>query len=218
VNYPFEDMMRLVALESWRLRTVVIGENLGTVPEGFNDQIARAGMLGMQVLWFERQHWGDNAPFKPPAHWSPESIGMTTTHDLPTVAGWWGGRDLEWRARLGLFADGANQKEQWRVRERDREQLVHALNAAGLASDQVDASAPQAPVNAIFEFIGRANCPLVVVPLEDVLALEEQPNIPGTIATHPNWRRRIDVPVEQLLNDKQVSQRLDSLLQARKES
>ena len=218
VNYPFEDMMRLVALESWRLRTVVVGENLGTVPEGFNDKIASAGMLGMQVMWFERQHWGDNAPFKQPVHWSPESVGMTTTHDLPTVAGWWVGRDLEWRARLGLFADGANQEEQWRVRERDREQLVQAINAAGFGSDKVDASAPHAPLKAVFEFIGTANCPLVVVPLEDVLALEEQPNFPGTIDTHPNWRRRIGVPVEQLLNEKQVNQRLGALLQARKKS
>lgn len=218
VNYPFEDMMRLVALESWRLRTVVIGENLGTVPDGFNDRIAEAGMLGMQVMWFERQHWGDNAPFKPPAQWSPESVGMTTTHDLPTIAGWWVGRDLEWRAKLGLFAEGASQEAQWRVRERDREQLIHALHAAGVGAGALDASSAQAPVAPIFEFIGAANCPLVIVPLEDVLALEEQPNLPGTIDTHPNWRRRIAVPVEQLLDDKQVDQRLDSLLQARTQS
>lgn len=218
VNYPFEDMMRLLAIESWRHRTIVIGENLGTVPEGFDQRIAEGGMLGMQVLWFERQHFGDGAPFKAPQHWSKDAVAMSTTHDLPTIAGWWVGKDIEWRTRLGLFGQGTNVDSEWHTRRRDREQLVQAFDEAGLDVDGLDPAGAEAPVGTALAYLGATRCPLVVVPIEDLLALQEQPNLPGTVDTHPNWRRRLGVDVDTLFDDPETSARLHALLQARKPS
>ncbi|WP_147674838.1 4-alpha-glucanotransferase, partial [Vulcaniibacterium tengchongense] len=97
LRYPFEDLLRLLALESWRQRAIVIGEDLGVVPEGFRDALAERGVLGVDVLLFTRD--ADGA-FLPPERWRERAVATTTTHDLPTLAGWRGGRDLRWRARL----------------------------------------------------------------------------------------------------------------------
>jgi len=100
IRFPLEDMLRLIAIESHRMKAIVLGEDLGTVPEGFTEQLVAANVLGMRVLWFERDH---AQHFIPPTAWSANAAAMTGTHDLPTVAGWWAGRDLEWRHRLDLF-------------------------------------------------------------------------------------------------------------------
>jgi 4-alpha-glucanotransferase len=215
INYPFDDIMRLIALESWRHRAIVVGENLGTVPEGFNDQIGKAGMLGMDVLWFERQHFGDNAPIKAPRDWPPEAMAMTTTHDLPTIAGWWTATDIHWRERLDLFGPDDTLESQLAIRARDREQLIRALNDAGIAVSQDTDPASPPPIAETFRFVGSTPCPLAVVPLEDLLGDDEAPNLPGTTEGHPNWRRRVATTLEQLLDDPAVEQRLDALHQSR---
>ena len=97
LSFPEQDLLRLVALESYRHKAVVLAEDLGTVPEGFTERLRDAGIDGMRVLWFERDK---NQQFTPPAHWTSRAAAMTSTHDLPTVAGWWKGRDIEWREEL----------------------------------------------------------------------------------------------------------------------
>ena len=85
--YPFDDLSRLTALELLRHRAIVIGEDLGTVPTGFREFLSQIGIYGMQVLWFERE----KRRFFPPQDWSVNATAMTSTHDLPTVTGWWRG-------------------------------------------------------------------------------------------------------------------------------
>ncbi|MGI4814545.1 MAG: 4-alpha-glucanotransferase [Janthinobacterium lividum] len=227
LNYPFDDLMRLIALESWRHRAVVIGEDLGTVPEGFRDRLASAGLLGMSVLWFQRQPAEDGAGFIPPAAWSPHALAMTTTHDLPTIAGWWSGSDIEWRARVGQTpADGvaAQQAE----REVDRGKLWQALLHAGCAgaSKTPDAAetraAPQRsalpdapPIDAALQYVTLTPAPLVSYPLEDLLGLVEQPNLPGSIDEHPNWRQRMQAAASTLLDQPVVAARLARIAELR---
>lgn len=92
LRYPLEDLLRLIALESWRHRAIVIGEDLGTVPSGFRERLDEHGIEGIRVLWFEGAPDGNG--FKAPADWDRYAVGTTTTHDLPTVAGWWRGSDI----------------------------------------------------------------------------------------------------------------------------
>jgi len=206
VRYPFQDMMRLIALESWRCRAIVIGENLGTVPEGFNDAIARAGMLGMDVLWFTREGDRPGAPFRAPRDWSAQALATTTTHDLPTVAGWWRGTDLRWRADQGLLAEGESLESVQAERGQDRARLWEDLGRAGIAN-RGDPVPQEPPVTEVLDFVAATAAPLLVVPLEDMLAQEEQPNLPGTVETHPNWRRRMPLPVESLFDRPDVAAR-----------
>lgn len=210
LRYPFDDLIRLIALESHRYKAIVIGEDLGTVPEGFGDALAEAGLMGIRVLWFERE--GDS--FKPAERWSQHAVATTDTHDLPTVAGWWHGNDIAWRAKLDQLAPGANVADEYAARAREREELASRLNASG-NQPQVDSNDPHAPLNQILQFIGSTPAPLVIVPLEDILALEEQPNLPNTIDTHPNWRRRLPGDVATMLDSEEIATRLAILDRAR---
>ncbi|WP_111413974.1 4-alpha-glucanotransferase [Billgrantia lactosivorans] len=218
VRYPLDDMLRLVALESWRHRAIVIGEDLGTVAPGFRERLAHRGILGMRVLWFERDDEGD---FLPPERWSREAIATSSTHDLPTIAGWWAGRDIEWRSRLGLLGDDRDADDERAERRVERARLATAL---GLLDPQAPASALEAadlPASRVLDAgvrrLGLTAAPLTLLPVEDALGLEEQANLPGTLDEHPNWRRRLPDDAERLLTSPEVRSRLAALAEARRE-
>jgi 4-alpha-glucanotransferase len=183
LHYPMRGLLALLAERSRHHRAVVIGEDLGTVPDGFRDAMRGAGVLGMEVLWFQR----DGRRFLAPERWSAHAAALSTTHDLPTVAGWWCGRDIDWLEKLGRKSEhGDIAAERW-ARGEDRSYLWSTIG-------QGPEPAPQdtAPVvEAALAFVGRTPCEIAVVPVEDVAGIVEQPNIPGTIDEHPNWRRRL---------------------------
>jgi 4-alpha-glucanotransferase len=207
--YPVDDLMRLLALESHRHRAVVIAEDLGTVEPAFRKRLARAGIAGMDVLWFQRR----GKSFLAPSRWRHAATAMTTTHDLPTVAGWWQGADIATRHALGLVADEQREAQE---RAQDRWELWRAFRKAGEAcadEPRPDDSAPA--VDAAVGFTARSPAPLALIPIEDILGLAEQPNVPGTIDEHPNWRRRLDQPAAQVLNAPAAQRRLAILRERR---
>ncbi len=220
LGYPVQDLLRLLALESQRQRCIVIGEDLGTLPEGFHHRMAAAGILGMRVLWFEQAADGQ---FRPPATWSPEAVALTTTHDLPTVAGWWRGRDITWRQALHRFPSAAAAAAEIRQRQADRGALWQAMQASGATDGASDGATsgpapedPQPVVDAALAHVAGAACALAMLPLEDALGLEEQPNLPGTVAGHPNWQRRLPGPAAGLLDQPVVARRLRSFAAGRR--
>jgi 4-alpha-glucanotransferase len=212
LTYPLDDLLRLIALESQRHRAIVIGEDLGTVPEGLRARLDAVGIQGMRVLWFER----DDRGFIPPERWSPDTAAMTTTHDLPTVAGWWRGSDISVRADAFGIAEAALPAER-SARAAERTRLWQALVAAGAAAGDAPAPEDTAPaVDGAVRFVAEAASRLAIIPLEDVLGLEEQPNLPGTIDQHPNWRRRLPETVDHLLDAPAAAARLDRIAEARR--
>jgi 4-alpha-glucanotransferase len=210
--FPLQDLLRLIALESTRHRAIVLGEDLGTIPDGFQDRLGDAGVLGMRVLWFEKQH----GLYTDPAAWTKCAAGVTSTHDLPTVAGWWAGGDIAWRSRLGLVGGPEDEAAQTAERAADRAALWAAFEYSGAANGPApppDAAADIA--DAAARHLGHAACDLVILPMEDALAITEQPNLPGTVDVHPNWRRRLPGAAAELLDDARVSIRLAGLNQVR---
>lgn len=206
VRYPLDDLIRLIALESWEHRAIVIGEDLGTVPDGFRDRLDAAGILGMRVLWFERDHAGG---FTDPAQWSRRAVAMTTTHDLPTVVGWWQGRDIAWRRRLDRFPDSATAEAEEAARASDRRALWRALCRSGAALGEAPGNeAAERVVDAAIRHVGKAASALALLPVEDACALGEQPNLPGTVDGHPNWRRRLPADAEVMLDRPDTRQRI----------
>ena len=188
LRYPMDDLLRLIALESYRNRCIVVGEDLGTVPHGFREHLSQRGISGMQVLWFERDWDG----FLPPQRWRGDALAMTTTHDLPTVAGWWRGRDIVWRTELAPGVSKSDPATEWRARENDRVTLWNALRNAGTAEGaQPSHEQPDKVVTAALGYVGKTPARLAIAAVEDMLTLTEQPNLPGTIDEHPNWRRRL---------------------------
>ena len=205
LTYPTQDLLRLIALESWRYRAIVIGEDLGTVPPGFDTQLAQTGLLGIRVLWFETFYGG----FKAPMQWSPNAIAVSTTHDLPTITGWWRGEDIHWQARLNLLPAGMDEQQQFVQRAQLRAELWQALRDAACTDGCVDVPGPNdAPIEAIIRFLSMTPAPLMILPLEDALGLLEAPNLPGTVDLHPNWRRRLPGDVGSLLDEVGCARRL----------
>lgn len=209
LRYPLTDLLRLVALESSRHRALVIGEDLGTVPEGFREKIAAAGILGMRVLFFERD---DEGRFTPPGAYPVNAAALTTTHDLATVAGWWQGREIGWRRQVG-WLDESGEQTQRGERDDERTKLWQAFREAGVGEgDQPPPHETDRVADAACRFVGETPAPLAIVPVEDIAGLVEQPNLPGTTDEHPNWRRRLPADI---LEGEQAKARMKTITAAR---
>ena len=212
--YPVDDMLRLLALESHRHQAIVLGEDLGTVPDGLREKLIGRSILGMRVLLFEQGHDGQ---FKPILDWPDNALATTSTHDLPTLNGWWHSRDIDWNIQLGLI--DAPTVEQWsehRLRERQalRQALSHdPQNFVDEIRNETDHM-----IDASVRYLGHTRAPLVLLPLEDALGIEEQANLPGTTDTHPNWRRRLPGEAASLLDNADAARRLELLAVARNQA
>jgi 4-alpha-glucanotransferase len=182
VRYPAEDLLDVVALESHRARAVVVGEDLGTVEPGVREALAERGILSYKVVWFEDDE---------PDTWPAQALAAVTTHDLPTVAGLWTGSD----ARDQLAATTMTEDDVLS----GRQELLARLRRGGLPAD---ASIPDA-VRAAHEQLAQAPSLLLSVALEDVVAEERRPNVPGTVHRE-NWRIPLPVLLEDLVRDEDV--------------
>jgi 4-alpha-glucanotransferase len=206
LRLPVEDLLRLVVLESHRNRAVILGEDLGTLPDGFQHRLDAAGIAGLRLLWFERE----GEQFKPPSQWTATAVAMTTTHDLPTVAGWWEGVDIGWRESLRMAGDSAD------IRAAERAGLWRAFKNSGAAlRDMPPAADGRAAADAACPHLGGAASTLALLPVEDAIAAPEQPNLPGTRDEHPNWRRRLPDAADAILQRPDVAARLAALAAAR---
>ncbi|CAH0151658.1 4-alpha-glucanotransferase [Pseudomonas mediterranea] len=207
--YPVDDLLRLLALESHRHQAIVLGEDLGTVPDGLREKLSARSILGMRVLLFEQ----DNTRFKPILDWPDNALATTSTHDLPTLNGWWHGHDIDWNARLDLI-DSHTEMDWRRHREREREGLRDVLNQDPQNFREEHRETDQV-LDASVRFLGHTRAPLVLLPLEDALGIDEQANLPGTTDTHPNWRRRLPGESQALLDGPDAARRLEILACAR---
>jgi len=199
VNFPFEQLLRVVAEESVKYRCSVIGEDLGTVPEGFRDTTAKWGLWSYRVMLFERQ---DDGRFKPPEWYPAEALATFNTHDLPSFAGWMDSHDLDVKHKLGI-----DPGETHEAREQAQSQLRAAMHdrAQGFAPDDLAAVA---------KYLGQTPCRLVAMALDDILGDREQINIPGTIGEHPNWRRKLPQTLDTLSENEQFKRVADAFAQA----
>jgi 4-alpha-glucanotransferase len=199
VSFPSETMFRLIALESWRHGAIVIGEDLGTLPDGFRSYLREQGIAGLRVLRFERS----NDSYIPPERWDQDAAALTTTHDLASTAGWWSGAD---------FVGVGVGDERERTRARERGILWSSFERAGVASGERPEPSDTAPVvDAAVRYIAKAPSRIKLLSIEDALGVELQPNVPGTTLERPNWRHRLSGDAGDLLNDEPVRRRLNSL-------
>jgi len=175
------DLLGILALESVRGNFVVIGEDLGTVTDEVRASLYHAGVLSYRVLWFERDRAGN---FRPPNTYPESALVCSTTHDLPTLAGFALGRDLEARKAAGL-ADENEYHKQKAHRAGEVHRLEEALQAWGFAGDPLG-------------FLLATPCVLAAINQEDLSGETEQQNLPGSTWQYPNWRRKMRVTVEEI--------------------
>jgi 4-alpha-glucanotransferase len=209
VHYPFEDLLAIVALESVRSKTLVIGEDLGTVPDWLREQLAKARVLSYRVLYFER---GADGTMKSPGDYPAQSLAVATTHDLPTLTGFWSGEDLRVRAELGAITDDAARHKTWEERQRDKARILSALKRENLLPNGVTEDLATAPAmtselcQAIHIYLARTPSCIVLANLEDGLGELSQTNLPGTIDSHPNWTRKYAVRMDDIVCDERLQQ------------
>ena len=188
VQMPFEALLAVTAQESVANRCVVIGEDLGTVPEGFRDQMADWGIWSYLVMMFERD---DSGAFRSLDHYLTNALVTFNTHDLSTYAGWRSFGDLKVKRSLGIDP-GESDDARW-----------HAL--AMLDEILRQNAIERNDLYSVANFLARTKSRLLAVSLEDLLGVVEQPNIPGTIDEHPNWRRRLPVAIEDMTSTVDVN-------------
>jgi 4-alpha-glucanotransferase len=181
VQMPFEALLAVTAQESVANRCVVIGEDLGTVPEGFREQMADWGIWSYLVMMFERE---DNGSFRGIDRYTPNALVTFNTHDLSTYAGWRCFSDLALKRSLGIDP-GESDDARWHALA----MLTDVLRHHAIDGDDL---------YAVMKFLAQTRSRLLAVSLEDLLGVLDQPNIPGTVDEHPNWRQRLPVAVDEM--------------------
>jgi 4-alpha-glucanotransferase len=199
VRFPFEPLLRVVAEESVKLRCSVIGEDLGTVPEGFRETMAKWGLWTYRVMLFERE--GDGR-FRPPDRYPAEALATFNTHDMPSFRGWMQGHDLQVKRALGLATGESDDARGWAL-----------AKLRDLLAERAPDYSPDDFAGVAF-VLGTTPCRLVSIALDDLLGEIEQINIPGTVNEHPNWRRRLSVSLEALADHVQFKRVGEALARA----
>ena len=202
VRYPLDELAAIVALESTRHRCMVIGEDLGSVPEGLRARLRDWGFLSYRVMVYER-HWRGDGRFCLPDEYPPQSLAIVATHDMPTMTEYWCGDDIARRAALGMYPGEQQREEDAARRHAERADLLRLLGEIGLSP--ADPSAAGDVVGSLHAAIARTRSMLAVVQLDDLIGEIEPVNIPGTHREYPNWRRKLALPIEEIVRHEQWS-------------
>jgi 4-alpha-glucanotransferase len=201
IRYPAEDLLGILALESVRHHALVVGEDLGTVPKEVPPTLERFGVLSSKVLYFERDKRGFRAAEKYPAL----ALATANTHDMATLTGFWEGRDIEQRAKVGLIEDEAAAAKAREEREKDKKALLARLAREGVLGS---AKAPNDEAElrgAIHEFLCRTPAALVGLALDDLAGEREAVNLPGVGPDkHPSWRRKMGMTIDEMRGSEAV--------------
>lgn len=214
VAYPFEELVEFASTASRSARCLFVGEDLGSIPDGFRERMERAGIFSYRLLLFERRQDGE---FLSPATYPELALATATTHDLPTLVGWATGRDVDTREGIGVMAkDVADDARS--VRRVEASQLLAALQLAGELDDaafqalhrtldarSLEVSSYDSLIRAAYRFLAITPSRLVLVQLDDALGEFEQINLPGTFTEYPNWRRKSGLDIAGIASDTRVA-------------
>ena len=218
VEYPAEDLLRIIALESVRNRTVIIAEDLGTIGENVRKALKNFQMLSYRLFYFERNY--PDPSFLKPEKYPEFALCAVTTHDLPTVYGYWVGRDLEMKRRLGHYSNDDLWQARLNERERDKKLILSALEEETIsygkdAHEEKNNAMTVQLCHAIYQYLARTPSKLLLVSLDDIIGTIDQQNMPGTVESYPNWMQKIPISLEKISNDERFRS-LAALLQEEK--
>lgn len=214
VHYPLEQLLTVLSLESARSTCLVVGEDLGVVPDEMRSAMPEYGLYHYKVLLFEKV----DGRFRRPDEYVQRALATATTHDMPTLRSYWEGRDIELRRGLNLYPSAEIESDIIRERQRDRELLLGALQEQGLNPAQP--SSPFEPftaelAQALHLYLARSTTLLVALQIEDLLGMSDPVNVPGTNREYPNWQRKVSADIEDIAARADLSACLDSVNRAR---
>jgi 4-alpha-glucanotransferase len=204
VRDRFQDLVRILALESVRNKVMIIGEDLGTVPDLVRETLGQFGILSYRLFYFEQDK---NRRFRLPQEYPRQSLVSVSTHDLPTLAGFWEYRDIEARRSAGVLSDDAAYRSALHDRATEKQKMLDLLFEVGLLPDWYPRNAHDIHEltgelhNAVVGFLASTPSELMILNQEDLFKETEQQNLPGTTAEYPNWRRKMRYAVEDLASN-----------------
>lgn len=218
VSYPVQDLLGILALESQRHRCMVIGEDLGTVPPEIVGLLRASGVFSWKVMWFEQQRDGS---YRLPDDYPRQSIASASTHDLPTLTGFWNAGDFALGEKLKLYPGKEVLQSLHEQRAKQKQALLDALHQAGAmparSARQADKLAMTPALNlAMHKFLAATGSALLGLQPEDWIGMTTPVNVPGTVDQYPNWRRKLAQPLEAIFTDKAVTKLLKAVSQTRK--
>lgn len=218
VHYPVDDLIAILALESHRHRCMIIGEDLGTVPKEIIKKLRDSGIYSYKVLYFERS---TKNVFKAPQSYPVQAMATLTTHDLPTLRGFWQADDLTRGEFLGLYPDKAVLKVLFKSREKEKQGLLNALHyydcIPAETSKKVEGMEMNTELNHSLQYYAASSaCALLGLQPEDWLDMEKPVNIPGTNREYPNWRRKLSHNIEYIFEDADINHLISEINQRRK--
>lgn len=218
VYYPFEEMLGLLALESHLNKCVIVGEDLGVVPDEFREALRRVGVFSNKVFYFEKVH---HSELKHPKDYDQHALAMVNNHDVPTLVSWWNGSDLVLRDRLDLLEEGVDYLQVCGERRRDKEQLLGMLYREDLYPESwhgktCDEIADEALIESILILASRTASQLFVIQLEDLLMMDAPVNVPGTFHEHANWQRKLTTTVSDMFGSARIDRVLENINSERK--
>ena len=211
VEYNYQDLLKILALESERAKTLIIGEDLGTVPPQIRETLADFRIFSYRLFYFERDHKGG---FKKPESYPDFALASVSTHDLPTLAGFWTGKDLYLRKSLGLFSSETQFRAALQDRKQGKEEIARRLVLSGFLPEHL-ADNPEIYGaltgelhSAIIGFLLSTPAKLALLSQEDLFRDTRQQNLPGTVSAYPNWSTKMSYTLEELWQDPEVEKRV----------
>ena len=214
VHYPLHQLLTVLSLESARNSCLVVGEDLGVVPDEMRQAMPEFGLYHYKVLLFEKLA----GRFRRPDEFVRRALAQATTHDMPTLRSYWEARDIELRRRLQLYPSSDVENDILRERDADREMLLAALREQGLNPAQ-----PNAPLepytaelgHALHLYLARSATALVALQIEDLLGMTDPVNVPGTNTEYPNWQRKVTADLEDIAAREDLAAQLAEINLAR---
>jgi 4-alpha-glucanotransferase len=217
IYYPVQDLLNILALESQRNQCLVIGEDLGTVPEGIDVLLEEAGVYSYNVFFFEQ---ADDGGYISPSHYKNQAMATLSTHDMPTIKGYWHCEDLYLGEELGLYPEKAVLDKLMENRVYCKQQILNSLHGHGSIPSTYNRDATKTGMDQTLNFamqthLAKGKSALLSLQLEDFLEMENPVNVPGTFNEYRNWQRKLSQNIEQIFNNEQIKNLLDNLTTAR---
>jgi 4-alpha-glucanotransferase len=217
VYYPVDDLLGILALESHRNQSLVIGEDLGTVPEEIRSKLANNGVYSYRVFFFEQ---AEDGGFFSPSHYPEQSMSTLTTHDMPTLIGYWHCLDLALGKDLGLYPTDDILQVLYTDRHENKQAILDSLHGHGSIGDDigrdVNVTGMSSALNQGMQVhMAGGSSALLSLQLEDWLEMDKPVNVPGTFNEYPNWRRKLSKNIEEIFENNDIKGLATKLSDAR---
>lgn len=209
VEYPYEEILSIIALESHLNKTIIIAEDLGTVTDLAKKELNKYKMLSYKLLYFQRKY--PDANFVHPDDYPENALCAITTHDLPTIKGFWKGIDIDLRKTLSFIKDDDQYKQLLNERQRDKKLLLDILRQLGIIDFDIHSEINTKLIIAIYEFLARTKSMLLSISIDDIMETINQQNMPGTVEEYPCWIQKTPKVIEDFFEESSFGELIEKL-------